>query len=188
MDHRRASPRRARHRVASIRSGNGGTIEPRGSVVGGVPVAFDLAKRGRSGRLNDVDDLRRNSGNAHQPAALPAGCMRSFFRSRLRIRCHRHRMVTDGGMCLRGGMTVDMAVFMNVLRLGMNMNHSGNVILVRQAPGRSVDAGQRVGDRRRQYAKQIGKDYQPPCPQSLRSGQPDEHADINTFSYQDSGA
>lgn len=74
-----------------------------------------------------------------------------------------------------------VTVGMHVLRLGMNMNHSGNVIRVRQATGWSVNAGQRVGDRRCQYAKQIGKGYQPPCPQSLSSGQPDEHADINTF-------
>ncbi len=96
-------------------------------------------------------------------------------------------MVIAGGMALRRGMIMDMAVFMHVLRLGMNMNHSGNVILVRQARSWRVDAGQRVGDCRRQNAKQIGKGYQPPCPQSLRSGQPDEHADINAFSYQDSG-
>ena len=63
------------------------------------------------------------------------------------------------------------------------MNHSGNVILVRQAPGQSVNAGKRVGDRRRQYAKQIGKGYQPPCPQSLRSGQPDEHSESTPFSF-----
>ena len=97
-------------------------------------------------------------------------------------------MVMPGGISLRRGVTMGMTVLMHMLRLGMNMNHSGNAILVRQAPGRSVDAGQRVGDRRRQYAKQIGKGYQPPCPQSLRSGQSDEHADINTYSYQDSGA
>ncbi len=71
-----------------------------------------------------------------------------------------------------------------VLRLGMNMNHSGNVILVRQAQSLSVNAGQRIGDRRRQHAKQIGHGYQPPCLQSLSSGQPDEHADINAFSHQ----
>ena len=88
---------------------------------------------------------------------------------------------------MRRGVIMGMTVGMHVLRLGMNMNHSWTVIRVRQAAGRSVNAGHRVGDCRRQYAKQIGKGYQPPCPQSLRSGQPDEHADINTFSYQDSG-
>jgi len=187
MNHRRASPRRARHRVASIRSGNGGSIVPGRSLVGDVPVAFDFAKRRRSGRLYDVHDRRRNSAYAHQPAALAAGFMRSVFGSRLRIRCRRHRMVAVG-MCLRNGMIMDLAAVMHVLRLGMNMNHSGDVILVRQTPSRSVDAGQRIRDRRRQYAKQIGKGHQPPCPQSLRSGQPDEHADINASSYQDSGA
>ena len=81
------------------------------------------------------------------------------------------------GMCLRSGMIMDLAAVMHVLRLEMNMNHSGDVILVRQTSSRSVGAGPRKGDRRRQYAKQIGKGYQPPCPQSLPSGQPDEHRD-----------
>lgn len=96
-------------------------------------------------------------------------------------------MVMPRRFTMRRGVIMGMTVGMHVLRLGMNMNHSGSVIRVRQAAGRSVNAGHRVGDRRRQYAKQIGKGYQPPCPQSLSSGQPDEHADINTFSYQDSG-
>ena len=63
-------------------------------------------------------------------------------------------MVFADGKTLRGGVIMRMSVRMNVL-LGVNMDHSGNVILVRQARGGSMGAGQRVGDRRRQYAKQI---------------------------------
>lgn len=73
-------------------------------------------------------------------------------------------MVTAAGMCRRSGMIMDPAVVVQMLRLGMDMNHSGNVVLVRQARRGRMDAGQRVGDRRRQYAKQIGKGYQPSCP------------------------
>src|SRR3981081_1395272 len=52
MDHRRACPQRARHRVVFLTSGNGGTIEPWGSVIGHLTAAFDLAKGRRAGRVS----------------------------------------------------------------------------------------------------------------------------------------
>src|SRR3979411_2732554 len=146
MDHRRACLQRARHRVVFCTSGNGGTIEPWGSVIGHLTAAFDLAKGRRRGRLHDIDQRRRKRGDTHQPAALPVGRMRSFLGDRPIVNSYSHGAVLVAGTHVRlcGGVIVHMAIHVNMLdrRLNAHMGHAGHVTHFSKARRDGVRTGQ----------------------------------------------
>jgi hypothetical protein len=166
MDHRRAQPQRARHRVVLVRSGNGGAIESWGSVIGHPTVAFDHAKGRRRGRFHDIDQRRRERGDAYQPAAFPVGRMRSFSGDRLCVQRHRRQAMVAVGAHMRmpARVVVHMAILVDMLRRHfiMHVNHARHMILVGQTRSDGMFSGQSIRDRRCQHAKQIGQGDDPP--------------------------
>ena len=162
-----------------VSSGNGRTIERRGSAIAHLTVTFDFATSRRYGRCHDFDQRRRKRGTAHQPAALSAGGMRHVFGFRLGIQHHRHRAVVAAGLRMRipAGVGMQMTILVDMLLwyFVMHMDHAGHMIVVGQARRDGMFSRQRVRDRRRQHAKQIDQCKQPPRFRSPHSRQPQNH-------------
>jgi hypothetical protein len=157
------------------------------SVVGHLAVTFDLAKGHRDGRLCNVVQRRRERSDAHQPATLPVGRMRSFLGGRLvvhRLDCHRQRVVQIPGtrMRVRISVVMPMAVDADMLdrRIQMHANDSG----IGQAGTDGTRTGQRERQCRRQHAKQIAQGNDPSRSQPPQSGQTHKHSRLNlTLSF-----
>jgi len=150
---------------------------PRGSVIGHLTAAFDLAMSSRRGRFHDIDQRRRERGNARQPAALSVGRMRSFLRGRFAVQGRRYRAVAGIRVRISAEMVVHVAVLVDMLHryIIVHVDHAGSVTGVGQARRNGLRAGQREGDRRRQHAKKIYERKHPACTPSPRCGQPHKH-------------
>lgn len=160
---------------------------PRGSVIRDVPIVLGVADGRRRGRLDDIDNGCRQSAQAHHPAARrPRGLVMTICGGRRFVSDIRFIFVAVGLAEMRGsaGMIVHMAILMDdVLRspraIFMHMHDAQTVVFVGKAWRRPRPVGKRKGNARRQDAKQINQGEQPPCPESLRSGQTHEHSVLN---------
>jgi hypothetical protein len=179
MDHRCACPKRARHRVLTVSSGDGGTVELWGSVVRNGTVAGRYADRaGREG-TDDLGQRGRQGAHANHAAALPArrfvvvlsGARRIHTGRRARIMIIRrrdHRRMTVG-------MTVVVHVPSRALSMFVDVHDAHAMFVLGQARSRPGAVGECERQGRRQDAKQIGDRDQPRRHRSVRSGQPRQH-------------
>lgn len=179
MDHRCARPKRARHRVLMVSSGDGGTVELRGSVVRNGTVAGRYADRaGREG-TDDLGQRGRQGAHANHAAALPArrfvvvlsGGRRTHtdYRARIviiRYRDHRRMIV---------GMTIVVNVLSRALSMFVDVHDAHAMFVLGQARSRPGAVRERERQGRRQDAKQIGEREQPRRHRSVRSGKPRQH-------------
>ena len=76
---------RARHRVDSIMSGDGGTIEQGGAVIGDLAIGFDPLRSRRQAGRHDFGKRCRKRGEAHQAATFAGGSV-ALGRSSLTLR------------------------------------------------------------------------------------------------------
>ena len=146
------------------------------SVIDGASIILGSTDRGRRRRLDDVNNSGGQPTQAYHAAALRSrGLMRSAGRSRRFVGDIRYIFVAV--MRMTGGMFVHMPALVGVLRRSlaklMNMHHAQTV------GRRPQPVRKREGDARRKHAKHIGQGEQPPCLQSLRSGQTHEHSVLN---------
>lgn len=155
---------------------------PRGRVVRDVPMVLGVADGRWRGRLDDVDNGSRQSAQAHHAAALRPGRLVVIVRGGRRFvsnQCRTVGIVRFAEKAVPAGMFVNMTIPMNVLRSAvarlMNVNNAELVARIREARRLTGSVAQCKRKARRQYAKQIDQGDQPPCPQSLRSGQTHEH-------------
>ena len=87
------------------------------------------------------------------------------------------------GVGLHARMVMDLTILMNMLRdaFTVHMGQARRMIVVGQAIGDSVAAGQRKGKRRRQHTEQISQGDDPPRPQPLCPGQTDKHPCVSAL-------
>lgn len=187
---RERAPQRARRRVISIASGNGGTIEPGESPVRKLPVGFGHADGLRPRRPGDRDIRRRKRGGAHHAAALSVDRMRRLARDQAVVRRNgpgimidhmidygRIMNPMDPGLRVRRVAILPVVIDMRrharmiVMETGLRVN----ALTTGQTVRRGLAAGQRERKRRRQHAKQISEGNDPPRPQPPRSAHADKH-------------
>jgi hypothetical protein len=155
----------------------------RGRVIVDASIILGSKNGRRHRRLDDVDNIGGQRTQACRAAALCSrGLMRFVGWSRRFPGDIRYIVVATGLAEVRmsRGMFVHMTASVGVLRRSfaklMNVHNAQTVVSVGKAGHRPQSVRKREGDARRKHAKHIDQGEQPPCLQSLRSGQTHEHS------------